>query len=162
MAELDLAQLYARHRQGLFTAALSITGCSARAEDAVHEAFARMCRTIRTGIDDPAAYVFAAVRRAAIDQRRRAGSAAVEMDLSIFATDAASADAHAIDAERQRLISLAIGGLPAEMREVVVLRVYGELSFAQIAAVMEEPVQTVASRYRRALSRLKERLEHLV
>ena len=162
MAELDLAQLYARHRQGLFTAALSITGCAARAEDAVQEAFARMCRSIRNDIDDPSAYVFAAVRRAAIDQRRKLAARDNVSRASIFGAEAPSVDSNALDAERQNSVADAIGQLPDDMREVIVLRIYGELSFAQIAQVMDEPIQTVASRYRRGLGRLRERLEHLV
>ena len=162
MVELDLEKLYARHRQGLFTAALSITGCAARAEDAVQEAFVRMCRGIQSDIADPDAYVFTSVRRAAIDQRRKQAAQSVKPPVSIFAIESSNAEVGAIDAERQQSVADAIGLLPDDMREVVVLRVYAELSFAQIAAVMEEPMQTVASRYRRGLVRLRERLEHLV
>jgi RNA polymerase sigma-70 factor (ECF subfamily) len=162
VAELDLAKLYARHRQGLFTAALSITGCAAQAEDAIHDAFARMCRSTPAEIIDPPAYIFTAVRRAAIGQRRRAGPPASDTGAAIFAIETGSADAHAIDVERQRSVADAIGKLPWDMREVVVLRVYAGLSFAQIAAVVNEPLPTVASRYRRSLDRLRQRLEHLV
>src|SRR3954464_10297105 len=82
VADLDLEDIYARHRQGLFTLALSITRCAARAEDAVHDAFVRLCRRrfvawwfSATGTarqPDPVAYVFASVRNAAVDLVRRA------------------------------------------------------------------------------------------
>src|SRR3954452_9099285 len=76
VADLDLEDIYARHRQGLFTLALSITRCAARAEDAVHDAFVRLCRrrsvaaplegTGAASQPDAVAYVFASVRNAAV------------------------------------------------------------------------------------------------
>ena len=191
---MDLADIYKRHRQGLFTHALSITGSAGTAEDAVQEAFARLCRGPyrhesrpgdappgRREIADPVAYVFAAVRSAAFDQRRRArsrGMTAAGRE-SLFARDAvhgangasaapatsaaaACPAAQAIEAEVAEGVAAAVDALPAESREVLVMRVYGGLSFAQIASVLGEPLPTVASRYRRALDRLRGRLEKLV
>jgi RNA polymerase sigma-70 factor (ECF subfamily) len=182
VADLDLEDIYARHRQGLFTLALSITRCAARAEDAVHDAFVRLCRrrsasaasaasAVSAGTDiapgaDPVAYVFASVRNAAVDLVRRAppdqGRAA-----SIFAGAWSShadagADAGALDAERRGWVARAIDALPPEQREAIVLRVYAGLSFAQIAEAVDAPLQTVASRYRRGLERLRHQLAKLV
>src|SRR5207244_13645827 len=70
-AELDLANTYGRHRQGRFTHALLITRSPDAAEDAIHDAFLRMCRRPDGAVADPVAYVFGAVRAAAIDQWRR-------------------------------------------------------------------------------------------
>lgn len=160
MAE-NLEQLYARHRQGLFTAALSITRCAARAEDAVHDAFVRMCRvSAGDAKGDPVAYAYAAVRNAAIDQQRRVKSQAKAE--SVFDGHHERAEQGAIEAERQDVIASAIEALPDEQREAVVLRVYAQLSFAQIAQVVDAPLQTVATRYRRGLERLRERLGRLV
>ena len=53
----------------------------------------------------------------------------------------------------------AVEALPAEKREVVVMKLYGQLTFAQMAAVLEEPLSTVATRYQRALEELRELLE---
>jgi RNA polymerase sigma-70 factor (ECF subfamily) len=166
VAEFDLAEIYARHRQGLFTLALSITRCAAQAEDAVHDAFARLFRAREResgrAVDDPVAYVFAAVRAAAIDQLRRAQrfeKAAKQRPVSIFVEDP---EARATTAERAESVSRALDSLAPEQREIVVLRVYAGLSFAQIAGILAEPLPTVASRYRRSLERLKQHLEKLV
>jgi RNA polymerase sigma-70 factor (ECF subfamily) len=75
----QLRELYAQHRQGLFTLALSITRKRERAEDAVHEAFVKLCTPrADAAVDepspvliDPVAYVYRMVRHAAIDQVRR-------------------------------------------------------------------------------------------
>ena len=45
--------------------------------------------------------------------------------------------------------------LPAEQREVIALKIDGELSFAQIAQVMGVSINTAASRYRYALEKLR-------
>ena len=65
-----LGSIYSGHRQGLFTLALSITRNRHQAEDAVHEAFVRLCRRPHSA-DEPTAYVYRAVRNAAIDQTRK-------------------------------------------------------------------------------------------
>ena len=41
----------------------------------------------------------------------------------------------------------------------MVMRLYGQLTFAQMAAVLEEPLSTVATRYQRALDELRVLLE---
>jgi RNA polymerase sigma-70 factor (ECF subfamily) len=110
---------------------------------------------------DPVAYVFASVRNAAVDLVRRAppdhGRSA-----SIFVRPGDAADAGAIDAERRHWVARAVDTLPPEQREAVILRVYAGLSFAQIAAAVDAPLQTVASRYRRGLERLRHQLARLV
>ena len=157
----DFSDIYEQHRQGLFTLALAITRCPARAEDAVHDAFARLYRAGTRAPADPAAYVFAAVRNAAIDQVRRSPPSAAEERASLFALPQDDPAHQALAAERERSVARAMGTLPPDQREAVVLRVYGGLSFAQMAAVVNAPLATVAARYRRALERLKQRLENV-
>ncbi|MEM1450348.1 MAG: RNA polymerase sigma factor [Planctomycetota bacterium] len=60
------------------------------------------------------------------------------------------------DAER---VALAVRGLPPLEREVVVLRHYHDLTYAEIADVQGAPLTTVRSRMARGLERLEERLQ---
>ncbi len=53
----------------------------------------------------------------------------------------------------------AIGALPAEQREVVILKEYQGLTFLEIAQALEVPVSTVKTRLYRGLVQLKLRLE---
>jgi len=160
----ELEGIYSRYHQALFTLALSRTGHREQAEDAVHEAFARLCRVGLGHSSDPVSYVFSAVRNAAIDQVRRMHSSGGNGSLpeSIFDVRCGHAEERAISAERQELIAGAISRLPVEQREALVLRIFAGLSFAQIAQIIGAPLPTVASRYQRALERLRERLEKLV
>ncbi len=151
-----LAETYQQYRQGLFAMALSITRDADRAEDAVHEAFARLCAGRKQPRGDVVPYVFAAVRNAAIDQVRR--HRLPPMAVSIY-EDAVAADpaVEAVEAERRALLREAVEALPARQRQAVILRVYAGLTFEQMAETLGEPLPTVASRYRRALARLRDR-----
>jgi RNA polymerase sigma-70 factor (ECF subfamily) len=140
----------------------------------VHDAFARVCRSpgVLLAAGDPVAYVFAAVRNAAVDQVRRPriaghadrspGGTRPPVPVSIFNGHVERPDALALGAERERSVAAAVEALAADQKEVVLLRVYAGLTFAQIAQVIDAPLPTVATRYRRALERHKRRLEKLV
>ena len=65
-----IEQVYDGHRQGLYSLALAIVGSREDAEDAVHDAVARLCRAQTNGMADPVAYAYAAVRNAALDRVR--------------------------------------------------------------------------------------------
>jgi RNA polymerase sigma factor (sigma-70 family) len=82
---------------------------------------------------------------------------------SLFAEGLAARDDD--DLARQELASLvrvAMADLPAEQGEVLVLKLWEGLTFAEIAEVVEAPPNTVASRYRYALDKLAPRLRGLV
>jgi len=58
-----------------------------------------------------------------------------------------------------RIVAEAVGALPEEQREVIVLKEYEELTFAEIAEVLGLPVSTVKTRLYRALTQLRRQLE---
>lgn len=152
-----LEQLYLRHRQGLYSLALAVTGCPAAAEDAVHEAFARLCRRAPGEARSESAYVYAAVRNAALDYRRRSRSAPSAAD-ALFNGGWLRNGSSAEERERDQLIRKVVDELPEEQREAVVLRIYAGLTFDEMGEAAGAPVATMAARYRRALERLRERL----
>ena len=105
---------------------------------------------------DPVAWAYRAVRNGAIDtarssaRRRRRERAVAPADW--FEPSPGSAlDAAAAEA--------AVRQLPAELREVVVLRVWGDLGFAAIAAVVGCSVSTAHARHAAGLARLGDILE---
>jgi RNA polymerase sigma-70 factor (ECF subfamily) len=152
-----IENIYRQHRKGLFAMALSITRRVDSAEDAVHEAIVRLWKNGKSPTGDPVAYVFAAVRNAAVDQKRKTGSVSI-FDLP----EPAQASPAVLEKdERDRLIADTIEALPADQREAVILHLYGGLTFAQVAEVLDIPLQTIASRYRRALVSLREKLTRL-
>jgi RNA polymerase sigma-70 factor, ECF subfamily len=60
--------------------------------------------------------------------------------------------------ERRQAVEAALQRLPEAQREVLVLRIWGELSFPQVAETLSISANTAASRYRYALSKLRESL----
>ena len=61
-------------------------------------------------------------------------------------------------AELAEAVEVALTRLPAEQREVVVLKVWGGLTFPEIGTATGVPANTAASRYRYALAALKTKL----
>jgi RNA polymerase sigma-70 factor (ECF subfamily) len=156
-----IERIYWERRQGLFTLALAITRCPGRAEDAVQEAFARLWKSQARPGGDLVPYVFAAVRNAAIDQVRRQDAVAGAQPASIFNGLPADPPSETITAEEHRMVREAVESLPDEQREAVVMRIYGNLTFDEMAKALGEPLQTVASRYRRAIEKLSEKMKRV-
>jgi RNA polymerase sigma-70 factor (ECF subfamily) len=127
------------------------------AEDAVQEALVALLSE-RAPPDNPVAWMYRAVRNAAIDaargnlrRQRREQAAALARGTWFESQTQALLDARiAEDSLRQ---------LPAEYREVVVMRIWGELGFAEIAEVMQLSVSTVHGRYTSAIKQLRFVLE---
>lgn len=130
----------------------------ADAEDVVQEAFVRFWRNQRHLEGDPMPLLVTSVRRAALDllrsRDRRQKRETEHIDLH---AEAWFKPAHE-ENERRIQLEEAVVQLPSEQREVVVLKVWGGLTFAQIAEQLELSPNTVASRYRYALGNLREKL----
>ena len=58
-----------------------------------------------------------------------------------------------------RVVAAAVASLPAEQREVIVLKEYQGLTFLEIASILDLPLSTVKTRLYRGLGQLRERLE---
>ena len=146
-----------RHGPALRLLARQHCASTEDAEDAVQSGFVRFWKS-RHKAADPAAYLFACVRSAAIDSwRSRTRRRNEESELG--EERARECFQSVVEQEElRRSVEAALATLPAEQLEVLVLRMWGQLTFAQIAAVLDINLQTAASRYRYALSRLETKL----
>jgi RNA polymerase sigma-70 factor (ECF subfamily) len=63
-----------------------------------------------------------------------------------------------VEEETQSALVAALDLLPNEQREVLVMKIWNELTFAEIASALEISQNTAASRYRYALAALKKNL----
>jgi RNA polymerase sigma-70 factor (ECF subfamily) len=130
---------------------------TASAEDVVQEALTSLLAQ-HPPPHDPIAWMFRAVRNAAIDQarsasrRRRREQVVAESRREWFEP---RADA-LIDAQTAEA---ALADLPPASREIVVLRIWSDLGFAQIADVMQMSLSTVHDRYVAALRQMRSALE---
>jgi RNA polymerase sigma-70 factor (ECF subfamily) len=133
----------------------------ADADDIVQEGLLRFWKYARECAADTKAYLAACVKNAALDflrtrQNRKeelAGlaSGAGQQPLPLFECSLELEESRAVLEE-------ALKQLPVEQRVVVVLKIWGELTFPQIGELMGVSHDTAASRYRYALTALRQRL----
>ena len=63
--------------------------------------------------------------------------------------------------ERLKLVRTAVSSLPTELRQVVVMKEFEDMTFQEISETLEVPLSTVKSRLYTALKQLKMKLERL-
>lgn len=129
----------------------------ADAEDAVQEAFVRFWRSGRHRVRDPRPYLFACVKTAAMDLRRsrRRRERREEVAGSDRPEPGPSLDCPLEREEWRAAVESALAQLPPEQREVLVMKVWGGLTFPQIGEALGVSPNTAASRHRYALQALR-------
>ncbi len=127
------------------------------AQDVVQGAFVRLMMQ-KAAPEDVPAWLFRTVRNGAITRlRRRASRSRRHAGLSAGQPPwFESRPDDLIDARTAQEVLLT---LPAEQREVVLLRIWGQLSLRQIGEIVGSPLTTVHSRYKAALAAIRERME---
>src|ERR1700730_4417888 len=130
---------------------------SADAEDVVQEAFVRFWRC-NHNIENRA-LLYATVRSIALDfVRRDSGRARREADASSETGGLVEPQFEQLD-DSQQPLATAVDRLPLDQREVLVMKIWDELTFAEIATALGISQNTAASRYRYALVALKTSLQ---
>ena len=164
MRGLDIERLYDGHAQPLFAFLLNFTRDEADTRDLLQEIFVKLAREpkLLAGVREERAFLIRLAHNAAIDFMRRRGTR--ERTKENFAAEIISPFAATSDPDEKLLreeLSIALGELPEEQRAVVHLKLWGELTFEQIAAALGISPNTAASRYRYGLDKLRDRLRPL-
>jgi RNA polymerase sigma-70 factor, ECF subfamily len=138
---------------GLVLFARQFVRTSADAEDIVQDAFVRFWRKEHS--IENRGLLYATVRSVALDllrrdtrRARREANAALEVEQS-------TAPQFDFDDGSQRELAVAVDRLPVEQREVLVMKIWNELTFAEIGEALGISQNTAASRYRYALAALR-------
>jgi RNA polymerase sigma-70 factor (ECF subfamily) len=122
-------------------------------EDAVQEALINLLRQ-NPAPANVAAWLYTTVRRRAINLARAEGRRAKHQAIAgrqrdyWFAPNDSSLD----EPDYEKLLTR----LPQLEREIIVARIWGERSFAEIAALVEQPMSTVHRKYQRGLAELEQ------
>ncbi len=143
------------HAARLLLFARAQTRCEADAEDVLQDALVE-CWRRGNGHAPDLPLVYSTIRRRSIDLARG-------MDRRSRREEAVMADAKTVcwfddtleKAETAQLLDQAMKRMPEKFREVIVLKIWGELTFAQVAETLDIPMNTAASRYRYGLNYLK-------
>lgn len=150
-----LGTLYDLTSARLFRFCLLLTRNQADAEDAIQAAMLRIARrpSLLSNADSPWAYFLRVVRNEAINiVRRRNRTAPIELASGMGAWDENTLD----QMESEREVRLGLKRLPPEQAEVIVLKIWEEMTFSEISQVLGQSPNTVASRYRYAVQKLQQ------
>ena len=129
--------------------------CEADAQDLVQEATLE-CWRRRPADGKPALpLAYATIRRRAIDLARSSERRTARENAAMDDAPQAWFDESLEQRERASALQRALAGLPQIHREVITLKVWGELTFDEIADALEIPANTAASRYRYGLEQLR-------
>jgi RNA polymerase sigma-70 factor (ECF subfamily) len=152
---------------GLYSYALVLSRNRTEAEDLVQETCLRAIRAMGRfrPVSNAKSWLFTILRNIWFNQLRqwRTAPEVVELDLDGDVANRAAdtgKDPHAtyVSNIEQEQVRAAIQQLPVEFREIIILREYEDLSYQEIAAVIDCPPGTVMSRLARARSKLRDLL----
>ena len=153
-------QLWRRHADRLLLYATSVLTDRAAAEDVLQNVFVRLMASPPGDLDSEAGYLFRAVRNEALNMLRSRKMAA-RLQSPMFDEVAEDPRASAELAERGRQVEKVLLRISTEEREAVVLKIWGDLSIPEAAAVAGVSEKTFEHRYYRGLAALKEKLGDL-
>jgi RNA polymerase sigma-70 factor, ECF subfamily len=144
--------LYEKHGAALAAYARCCGLDFASAEDVVQQVFLKLLRGNAVSVQAQLAYLFRAVHNTALNQRRDRLREAALAENEVWFTHPT--------ADHPEVLSLqnALRELPEEQRETVFLRIWSGMTLQEIADATDTPLNTVASRYRYALDKLREHL----
>jgi RNA polymerase sigma-70 factor, ECF subfamily len=145
------------HLNAAYNLARWLTRNDADAEDVVQEACMRAFRFFdgfRGG--DGRAWFITIVRNSCYSwlQHNRVGELTAEFDEEKHSVDSGNPEGLLFERADRELLRQALENLPAEFREVIVLRELEGLSYKEIAGIANIPLGTVMSRLARARRRL--------
>lgn len=145
-----IGPLYDRYGASLYRYAVMVLADSAAAADVVQTVFVSLVRR-RTGPEFDERYLRRATRNecfSALRKRRRDVLASAGPILE-------SVEGRRDRPDERMAVERALRALPADQREVVHLKVFEGMTFQEIADLTNESINTVASRYRYGIEKLR-------
>jgi RNA polymerase sigma-70 factor (ECF subfamily) len=153
-----LERIYEKYEIYLITVATALLNNTDVAEDVLHDFFVSFVKSsdkVRLR-GDLKAYLATCVANLARNRikRMQLEPAALEDDCQIE-SDLLRSDLLAIQEEETAVLNRAMSQLPYEQREVLILHLHADLKFTQIAKLRSASVNTIRSRYRYGLEKLR-------
>lgn len=151
-------RLYDSYGASLYRYAVMLLMDPSAAEDAVQQVFAALVkRGDSPRLDNEAHYLRRAIRNECYSFRRR-------RKLALFGSDSAFLEqveeaASEVSPEERLTLERAIRNLPMEQRDVLHLHVFEGLTLREVADGSGESINTIASRYRYAIGKLRDAFE---
>jgi len=157
-----LERIYDKYEGYLITVATALLNNTHTAEDVLHDFFVSFVRSadkIKVN-GNLKAYLAVCVANLARNKlkRRQLEPIALDDNDPIVSSDS-QPDLLAVQKEETAIVNQAMSQLPFEQREVIVLHLHGNMKFTQIAKLRSSSVNTIRSRYRYGLEKLRSLLD---
>jgi RNA polymerase sigma-70 factor (ECF subfamily) len=162
-------ELVRRWERRIFALTYGMLGREEDARDATQETFLAAFRNLRgfRGEAKVSSWLHRIAVNQCISRQRRAkvrSESALdeehENDAASFATPLSESPMRVVEGRQETLaVRRAINSLPVELRQVLVMKEFEELTFREIADVLDLPLSTVKSRLYTALKQLQMRLQ---
>ena len=163
--EASLERLYERHGRVIYSLSLHIVGNIPDAEEVTQEIFLKLW--MKAGSFDVSkgsafAWLMSIARRHAIDRTRSKRYKAQKRELAFETlewsdsfSDGTEDDGTVTRNEEERVVLNALGSLPEQYRQVIVMAFFEGLSHSKIATRLAEPLGSVKTRIRKAMGELR-------
>jgi len=150
--------IYEKYENYLLTLAAALLGDSNAAEDVLHDVFCNFIeRRKRIKLrGNLKGYLGTCVANLARDRIRSRSRVSVGLEATEpIVSDADGPDQSVIWSEESRQLTHALAQLPDEQREIIILHLRGGMKFRQIADMQAVSINTIKSRYRYGLDKLR-------
>jgi RNA polymerase sigma-70 factor, ECF subfamily len=158
----SFSELVQRHQRGLLRLTMRFTREQALAEDVVQDSFIKAYQKIHLfeGRSSFKSWLFQIAMNTAKNRFRERQMNQVQIEDLRMGVDA-GAETDLLKMDVKKRIRSEIDKLPEKQRTALSLRVFEDLSFKEIAVIMNCPYDTAKANYRHALLKLRERLDEM-
>lgn len=135
------------------------TRSEADAEDVLQKALVKTWKTVGDSADDKiTGLVYTNIRRCAIDQGRCHDRRSRREEFFVAENGDPVSWFELPQDDESRALQVALASIPEKYREVITLKIWGDLTFDQIGRTLDISPNTAASRYRYGIEALRTRL----
>ncbi len=154
------SELVKRHQKGLLRMSLRFLKDMDAAEDVVQESFIKAYEKLNSfeGRSSFKSWLYQITVNTARNKIREYRHETTDIEF-VQLSVGAIAESNLVHTAVKDLIQYEVDKLPLKQKTALVLRVYEDLSFKEIAEIMECPYDTAKANYRHALIKLKQSLE---
>ena len=152
-----LGRIYEKYVDFLLTLSMALLNDRASAQDAVHDTFVKFASSNGFKLKGSLkSYLATCVLNSSRDMLRASSRKNLDLSEAIaIASNNSSPVDTIIGNEQSEILASALSQLSPEQREVIVMHINGGMKFRQIAGLQGASINTVQSRYRYGLNKLR-------